>query len=131
MADSLSERNLARVPREPLIVGLQFRVERSRECNVARPAVVIVEVTLELEHVPEVVRSGEPETAIHIGRHGVVSHLPAERLGHPSSHLAAGEMAARDPDRLADEFLATLEDPERALADVLDPDARHLFVVEI
>ena len=58
------ESDPALVRREPLIEGLQLRVERAREREVARAAVLLLEVALELEHVAEVVGAGEAEAAV-------------------------------------------------------------------
>jgi hypothetical protein len=44
--------------------------------------------------------------------------------------LRAGQVLAGDPNGLADEFPALLENAVRALADVLDGDARQLLVAQ-
>ena len=97
--------------REPLREGLELRVERREKREVARAAEVLLEVALELEHVAEVVGAGEAEAAVDLGRHGVVDDLLPEGLGERGRHLRAGQVLARDADRLADEVRARLKTP--------------------
>ena len=47
----------------------------------ARAAEVVLEIALELEHISQVIRSGETQTAVNLGIDGAVAHLLAERIG--------------------------------------------------
>src|SRR5437764_1503361 len=69
----------ALVRREPLPEILQLRIQLARVGDIARFAKLTLEVTVELEHVAEVVGAREAEAAIDGGVDGVVAHLFAER----------------------------------------------------
>src|SRR5436190_16033038 len=61
---SLRERDLLRVGIEPLREGHEPGVESPRRARVPRGAELLLEVPLELEHVPEVLGAGEAERAV-------------------------------------------------------------------
>jgi hypothetical protein len=66
------QRDLIRVAGQPLLESLKLRIQGSGELEIPRAGEVVVEVALELEHVAEVVRPGEPEASVHVGRRKVV-----------------------------------------------------------
>src|SRR5688500_15798746 len=65
-------RNLVLVPLEPLVERLQLRVQLPSRFDVTHADELIVEVPLELEHVAQVISTGEAEAAIDVGGNGVV-----------------------------------------------------------
>src|ERR1700709_2640342 len=69
---TLSQRNLALVIRQPLIKRLQLRIQRTRYLQAARSDKFRLEVVIELEHVAQVFRSRESESAIRIRSYRVV-----------------------------------------------------------
>src|SRR5437764_2353764 len=129
-ARGLLNRNALLVPLHPGPECVQVRVERTGELDVAGGPVLVLEVPLELEHVADVVRTGETEASEDLGRDVVVADFLAVYIGQRGGHVAPTHMLAGDPDRLADELVAALEDAKRDLADVLGRDARHLRVAQ-
>ena len=83
---------------------------------------------LVLEHVAQVLGAREAEAAIHVERHRLVVDGLAQRVAERGRHLLAGELLARDADRLADVGVAPLEDAVGALADVFGRDPREFGV---
>src|SRR5688572_19301288 len=69
------EWNALLVAIEPGVERLQLRVQRSRLFEVARAAVVILEVALELKHVAEIFGARKTEGAERRGRKVVVPNL--------------------------------------------------------
>lgn len=60
------ERDAAFVVGEPHVKRLQGRIETARDFGFPSPAEVRVEVTLELEHIAEIIRSGEVQSAVRL-----------------------------------------------------------------
>src|SRR5215475_216901 len=111
----LLEWNAVFVVREPHVERLQIRIERSADAQTARTEVIGLKVPLELKHVGEVVRAGKAQLGIVSRLDCIVAHLLPESPSECSSHLGTRQMLAGDSDCLADEFAASLEDPQRAL----------------
>lgn len=63
----LFERDAVFVVGEPHVKGLHGRIETARDCWVARPAEVRVEVTIELKHVAEIIGAWEIQSAVGVG----------------------------------------------------------------
>src|SRR3954469_10257490 len=93
---SVAERDLRRAAGKPRVEVLQLRVEGLADAALARSGVLRVEVPLELEHVPDLVGSGEAEAAVHVGIDVVVSHLLAERSRQLGRHLGSREVLSGD-----------------------------------
>jgi hypothetical protein len=68
---------------EPLAVAPEARVEASRRLDVAARAEVLGELGVELEHVGELVGSGESERAVGGGRDGVVVDFLTQNFSEP------------------------------------------------
>ena len=75
---------------EPLRKGLKLGVQLARELDVARGAVLGLEIALVLEHVAQIVGAGEPEGAVHLRRHVVVGDGLLEGAAHGRGHHAEG-----------------------------------------
>jgi predicted Ser/Thr protein kinase len=58
--DDLAQRNLLRVRVQPLLERLEFRIELAGFLHAAGRDEIVVEVAVELEHVAQVVRAGNP-----------------------------------------------------------------------
>src|SRR5262245_22153374 len=125
---SLLQWDAALVTPQPLRECLQSWIEAASHLWVPRSAEFFLEVPLELEHVADVFCAGEAEAAEHLGGHGVVAHLLLQRPGEVCRHFGAGQVLTGDADALADLGRTLAENPVRALADVLDGDARELLV---
>ena len=94
------------------VEGLQLRVERAGELEVARRAVVRVRVALELEHVAQVVGARESEARGRPRRARRCSAPPApSALLNAAAISRAGQVLAGDADRLADELSPALKMP--------------------
>src|SRR5438034_8362959 len=106
----LLKRDTALVLGEPPVEGLERGVEGSGDVEVARAAPDLFEVSLELEHVAEILGAWETEATVHLGWHVVVADLLTQCLGKLGGHLCAGQMLAGDADGLANELGALLED---------------------
>src|SRR4030067_1134832 len=104
------------------------RVDGPREIEVAGPAEGILEVTLELEHIAQVIRTGEAEPAVCLGRHVVVTDLLPLRFGERSRHLISGQVVAREADGLAEDLAPLPENGVGALSDVVGGEAWTLLV---
>src|SRR5213083_2506451 len=65
--DGLLERDRLGVGCQPLLERLQLGVELASQLDAPRLHVGIVEVALELEHVPHVVGAGKAEAAVNVG----------------------------------------------------------------
>src|SRR5436190_20868776 len=122
-ARALLNRDALLVLLDPGPECVQVRVERPGALDVAAGSVLVLEVPLELEHVAHVVRTGKTKVPVDLRRHVVVADLLAIYVGECRGHVAAAHMLTGDPDRLADELVAALEDAKRDLADVLGRDA--------
>src|SRR6267378_1165841 len=94
----------------------------------APAAKIFLEVALKLKHVSQIIGAWETEPAVNLRGHAVVADFLTQRFGKGGRHLCAGQVVAGDPNGHADEFAALLENAVRALADVLDRDARQLLV---
>src|SRR6185436_11002555 len=75
----LAERDAVLVCGDPLFERLQLGIERSRQGQIARAAILLVEVVLDLEHVAQILRAGESDRAVGVERDGVVDDLAAQR----------------------------------------------------
>jgi hypothetical protein len=83
----LRQGNSPLVRLQPLRKGLQPGIQRPGDRRLARAAEQRIEVTFELKHVAQIIRSGEPECPVHLRRHRVVAHLLAQGLRQRNGHL--------------------------------------------
>jgi len=111
----LLERDATLVLGEPLVKSLQRGVEGPGDAGVARTAENFLEISLELEHVAEIIGARETEAAVHFWWHIVVPYLLPQCLGQRLSHLRTGQMFARNADGLTDKLPTLLEDAVGAL----------------
>ena len=81
-------------------------MQLARARRIARRAVTLLELGLELEHIGQVVGAGEPERRVLRGRQVHVVDGLAERERQLLCHLRAGQVLAGDSDGLADQLLA-------------------------
>src|ERR1019366_4857530 len=73
-------RNRVLVLRQPHLEALQRGVQAPAEFRAACPGKIVLEVALELKHVAQIIRAGETEPAVHLGRHAVVTDFLPEHF---------------------------------------------------
>ena len=83
-----------------------------RDTSIGRaPAVILLEFSLELEHVAEILGARESESAKLLRRDRVVPHRLPEGLGQSGGHLRSCQVLAGNPESLADVRCAALRMP--------------------
>src|SRR5208283_1508704 len=94
----LLQRDVALIPREPLLKGLKCRIQASCDGKLSRTSEVLFEITLKLEHISEVFGARETKAAVDLWRNDVVTHFLAQRFTERSGHLRPGQVLAGDAD---------------------------------
>jgi hypothetical protein len=105
---------------EPLIEGLDRRIERSCDVDIPRGDDLLLEVTIDLEHVSQFVGAGEAEGTVDVRLDGVVLDGDVEALRQLLAHFVEGQVFAHDAHGLVEVPLPGLEDAVGDLPDILN-----------
>src|SRR5262249_19733074 len=89
---------------------------------------IIVKVTVELEHVAQIVSPREAKTAINIGWNIVVAHRLSDCLCGLGRDLLDCQMLPSDSDGFVDQFVLSLEYTQGTLANILRGNRRQFLV---